>query len=92
MCEREEFAPPSLPAFIGPRTTHRSKHVPPNDPCANVLKTTRDKVIVSIRGPTLLTVYSVKSACPKRPLVQCRPTHTEWVLETLIPAGSIPIN
>jgi len=56
------FAPPSLPAFIGRGTTHRSKHVPPNDPGANVLKTTRDKVVVRIRSPALLAVYSITFA------------------------------
>src|SRR5258708_6469941 len=31
------LAPPSFPRFIRPRTTHRSEHVPPQNPSADVL-------------------------------------------------------
>ena len=85
-------SPPSLPTLIGPETAKRSKHVPPDDPSADVFEAARNKVIVHIYRPTVLAVHSMKGARFERPVVQCQPADAQWIFEALIRAGSITVD
>src|SRR5918911_3899503 len=47
-------APPTLPALVRPGPAHRSEHVAPQDPRADVGLAAGDEVVVYARGATLL--------------------------------------
>ena len=56
------LAPPTLPAFVRPGPAHRSEHVAPQDPRADVGLAACGEVVVYARGATLLAVGTLPTS------------------------------
>src|SRR5207244_1028458 len=89
---RRVRAPPSLPVRIGPRTAHRSEHVPTHDPGANLAESARGEIVVGSRGAALVAEHLPKRAGRERPVVQRHPAGAKRALEALVGTGTEPVD
>ena len=84
-------APPAFPVQIGPRTANRSEHVPPENPCADILESPCGEVIVHPGRAIARAVDPLERSRRNEPLVQVFAAHAEGVGSVLIRAGSVAV-
>src|SRR5215469_4847447 len=89
---RRRVAPPPSPRIVGPRTTHWTKHVASQNPCADILERFRGKIIVDARRPDTLTLHLLKYVSLKEPREDLRSTHSQRILQVLSRPGPEPIH
>src|SRR5690242_15096188 len=86
------LAPPSLPALVRPRSSHRAEHVAAEDPRAESLHAARGDLVVDASLAAglraRLGVHRPPGACVEEPLHERFTTDAEWMLEVLIGAGT----
>src|SRR6266853_1346158 len=75
------IAPPSLPRFIRPWSTNRSKHVSPQDPRAYVLHATSRPFVVQARRATFFPVHLLPCASRKKPFFFNDTAPTERIIQ-----------
>jgi len=86
------IASPSFPIRIFPRTTNRPKHVPPEDPSANVLNPPCSEVIVDPLGSSFTQgLHSLKRLSWNKPLMQISAANAEGIIDILIGPSSVSI-
>src|SRR3981081_382062 len=83
------LAPPSFPRFIRPRTTHRSEHVPPQNPSADVLHGSLCPLVIDASRTAFLAVHLLPRARGEEPLEQLRAANAERIVETLVRPGGV---
>ena len=62
-------APPSLPVVIRPGATDGSEHVTAEDPCPNIVETTRREVVIDAAHATIFTLHLPKCAGGDYPIM-----------------------
>src|SRR5262249_26041013 len=77
------FSPPPLPGILGPGPAHRSKHVPAENPCANVIETPGSKIIVDSRGPVAVPEHALECPGGERPVVEGGAADAQWIVQAL---------
>ena len=85
-------APPALPVRVGPGTTNRSEHVPPENPRADVLESPCGVVIVDTGRTIAGAMDTLEGARRNKPLVQVCPAHAERIVDVRIRPGSVSVN
>ena len=90
---RRTIAPPSLPALVQPRPTHRPKHIPSKNPRTQAGKPARRKSIIYARSAVALSsMHPLKSPRRKNPLMHRHPAHTHGISQVLIRPRTISID
>src|SRR6185437_2906947 len=64
------LSPPASPALIRPRSPDRAKHVPAEDPGADILEAARREVVVDARFASFLAEHLSRRARGKKPPMQ----------------------
>src|SRR6266550_8683237 len=77
---RRLISPPAFPTFIRPRSTHWTKHIPPENICANILKALCGNVVVHTSLAILAAVHPLPGARGKEPIKHFEPAHPERIL------------
>src|SRR4029077_1223325 len=80
---RGGLAPPPFPRVVRPRTPHRSKHISPEDPRADIFETTDGEVVINTRVAAVFSRHGVEHACFEQPLVQHKGADPEWIFKAL---------
>src|SRR5579862_1673935 len=86
--KRRSAAPPALPGFIGPRSPHRSKHVPAHYAGSDLAECPRRKVVVNTGRAARVTEHLPKRARRERPVMQGHATHAKRLIGALIGSGA----
>src|SRR6266853_1764119 len=85
------IAPPSLPRFIRPWSTNRSKHISSQDPRAHILHATSRPFVVQARRAAFFPVHLLPCASRKKPLEQIGTPHTERIIHVLARTCAVTI-
>src|SRR5581483_2842269 len=85
---RRFFAPPALPTFVGPRAAHRSEHVAPENPRADVLETSSGDRVVEPRFAVFVAVHAPPRARVEEPVHELGTADAERMFETLVGPGA----
>ena len=85
---RRLFTPPPFPLLVRPWTAHRSEHVSPEDPGADVVETLRGEIVIDSRFPFVTAVLLLPGARMEEPIEQLRPAHAERILKILVRTGT----
>src|SRR5256714_1212209 len=88
---RRVLAPPAAPPVVGPRPAHGAEHVSAHDIRTDAFPEALGKIVVGTRRPARFSVYLTKRARADVPAVQLLTTHAEWVLQSLVGAGAVPV-
>lgn len=88
---RRIVAPPSLPNVVWPGSADRPEHVPANDPRADIVEASSDKVIVNSGSAAILAKHLSKGARAEDPFVQRHAADAQWIDEILVGAGTVAI-
>src|SRR5436309_16004935 len=67
----------------GPWPPHRTKHVPPQDPSADILERALSHLVVDASPAAALALHLVPDLRLKEPGEHLRPTHSERILQIL---------
>src|SRR5580700_7959069 len=84
-------APPSFPRVIRPRTAHRSKHVPSENPRADVIHAPPCPLIIHTSRAPFLPVHLLPCARGEKPFEQLKAANSERILETLARTNGVTI-
>src|SRR5436305_9633178 len=80
---RRFVAPPSLPRLVRPWATHRTKHVPPQNPRPDILKGALGHLIVDAATAAALPLHLLPDVGLKEPGKHFRPAYPERILQVL---------
>jgi hypothetical protein len=89
---RRIVAPPSLPLVVGPRSTNRTEHISTEDPCAKVVKRTRNEVVVNAGFSAFLSDHLSTATGCEYPFVEHMPSDAERLLDALVWPGTKPVD
>src|SRR6266849_6727919 len=89
---RRLLPPPSFPRVIWPRTAHRSEHVPPENPRAQVLHAPPRPLIIRTSRAPFLPLHLLPGTRGEKPLEQLRAANSERILEALARTSGETIN
>jgi hypothetical protein len=67
---RRIVSPPSFPFLIGPCTTHRTKHVPTENPCTDISYAASRKFVIGSSAAGILPVHMPKGGRLESPSMQ----------------------
>ena len=76
---------------VPPRPPARRKHIPPEDPGADVLESLGGEGLVGARVPARLLLHLLEGAGVDEPVVDCLAADAEWGFEGLVRAGAVAV-
>lgn len=76
----------------GHGTAHRPEHIAAKNPRPYVFESTRGKIVVNSRRAAFFSVYPLKPASWKKPLVQFQPAHANRVFQALARPRAVSID
>jgi len=83
------LAPPTTPALVRPRATHRPEHISAEDPCADVLETSSGKLIVDAGFPAIATKQLLlNGSSGNQPTMKRSAAHPQWIVNVLVWASA----
>src|ERR1700722_370939 len=85
------LAPPPFPRVVRPRTAYRSKHVPSENPRADVLHAPSCPFIIHTSRAPFLPVHLLPCAREEKPFEQLKAANSEGILETLARTSGVTI-
>src|SRR5208282_693637 len=85
---RRVVAPPTLPAVVRPRASHRTEHVAPKNPSTDSCKTLLGHCVIDSRLPIVIAVHPAPHARMEKPVHQLRAVDAKRVLEILAWPGA----
>src|SRR5262245_5314368 len=86
---RRLVAPPTFPAFVGPRAAHRAEHVAAQDPRAHVREPALRELVVDARRAALVAEHRAQRARAPRPVMELHAADAERILHALAHAGAV---
>ena len=86
------FAPPSFPAFVGPRAADGSEHIAAHDPCADIVEAADGEIIVDAGRAAVLAHHALKGASGEEPIVHSHAANAERVFKALRRAGTVSVD
>src|SRR5204863_2388338 len=89
---RRLVAPPSLPAFVGPRSADGAEHVAAEDPGADPFECLRREIVVDAGLAVRIAVHAVPGARAEEPVEQLRAADAERMLEILSGSGAVSVD
>src|SRR5215216_6481720 len=85
--------PPASPAVVfSPGTARRSEHISTENPSADIGHAARGEVVIRTRCSAVSSGHLVKSACCSQPFMKFLAADAQWIVETLVRSGAVPVN
>jgi hypothetical protein len=83
--------PPSFPGVVRPRTAHRSKHVPAENPGPDVVHASLCPFVIDTRSAAFMALHLLPCARGEEPFEQLWATNAKRIVETLVRSRGVTI-